>query len=386
MRATIRLGRVRGIPLGIHWSLLFIAALVTVSLAEGSLPELAPEASRAAAWAASAVAAVCFFASILTHELAHALVAQRNGVRTARITLWLLGGVAELERHAPDAGAELRIAAAGPATSLVIGTVVGAVAAALGAVGAPEVIVATALWLALINVVLAVFNLVPAAPLDGGRILTAAVWMRTGDRHRAVRTATTAGRIGGWVLVGLGLLELLALGNVAGVWTAMIGGFVLTSAKAERADDSLRQDLEANRVGDVMSAAPLVVPEDLTVGDLPAWTDVRFPHRIVVLRGPDGLLRGAVPYDRVVAAARTPAPDGTFGPQLGGQAWPLAQLAMPIDAVATIGVDALLTDALDAVNTSAVPLALVVDQGGLVGLIGAPELRAAAAAEHARHH
>lgn len=386
MRATIRLGRVRGIPLGIHWSLLFIAALVTVSLAEGSLPELAPEASRAAAWAASAVAAVCFFASILTHELAHALVAQRNGVRTARITLWLLGGVAELERHAPDAGAELRIAAAGPATSLVIGTVVGAVAAALGAVGAPEVIVATALWLALINVVLAVFNLVPAAPLDGGRILTAAVWMRTGDRHRAVRTATTAGRIGGWVLVGLGLLELLALGNVAGVWTAMIGGFVLTSAKAERADDSLRQDLEANRVGDVMSAAPLVVPEDLTVGDLPAWTDVRFPHRIVVLRGPDGMLRGAVPYDRVVAAARTPAPDGTFGPQLGGQAWPLAQLAMPIDAVATIGVDALLTDALDAVNTSAVPLALVVDQGGLVGLIGAPELRAAAAAEHARHH
>ena len=379
MRASIRLGRIRGIPIGIHWSLLVIAGLLTVSLAEGRFPEAVPTAAPAAAWAAAILTAGLFFASVLAHELGHALVARRHGVGTRSITLWLLGGVAELEREAPDATAELRIAGAGPGTSAVLAVVFGGIGVSGAAFGAPEVLVLAFGWLAVINVVLALFNLIPAAPLDGGRVLTGVLWKRHGDRHRAVRTATSAGKIVGYGLIALGAVELLVLASFAGAWTALLGWFILSSAKAERLGDELRHDLEGALAEQAMVPQPPIVPDHLTVGDLPSWIDVRLPHRVVLLRGFDGHVRWVVPFDRIVAAARTPSSGGAYGPTLGGQARQLLELAVPIADVARVYADAPLTEALDAVGHSALPVVVVYDRAdAVVGVIGVPELQRAA--------
>ena len=160
-------------------------------------------------------------------------MARRNGVPVTSITVWALGGVSELGGKPPHARADLLIAVAGPATSLAAGLVFGGIAAVVRAGGGPVIAVAALGWLAVMNVFLAVFNLLPGAPLDGGRILRAALWMRHGDRARATQTAATAGRVLGAVLIAAGAAELLLWGDAGGLWLAVIGMFIMSAATAE---------------------------------------------------------------------------------------------------------------------------------------------------------
>jgi Zn-dependent protease len=171
VRATLRLGRIAGIRVGVHWSVLVIFVIIAVGLAEGRLPEAHPGRPPWQYWAAGILAAVVFFASLLAHEIAHAVVARHSGVEADDITLWLLGGTARLKEEAPSPGAELRIAGVGPLVSLVLGVAFAAVAGALRAAGSSGLTVEAVAWLAGINLTLAVFNALPAAPLDGGRLL-----------------------------------------------------------------------------------------------------------------------------------------------------------------------------------------------------------------------
>jgi Zn-dependent protease/predicted transcriptional regulator len=268
MNESIRLGTFRGIPVGINWSLLVIFALITVALALGRFPATYPDLPTSAYVAAAVVTAVLFLASILVHELGHAVVAQRNGIPVEGIVLWLFGGVARLGGEAPGPGAEFRIAAVGPAVSVAVAVVSAAVAAALDAWGAPELMVGAAVWLAVINVVLAVFNLVPAAPLDGGRILRALLWWRHGDPVRSAVTASRAGRVFGFVLVGLGLAEFALGAGVGGLWLVLIGWFLINAARAEESAAVLRGTLGGLRVRDVMTPRPVMVPPEVTIDDL----------------------------------------------------------------------------------------------------------------------
>jgi Zn-dependent protease/CBS domain-containing protein len=265
---SIRLGTFRGISIGINWSLLGIFALITVALAFGRFPQAHPDQPTAAYLVAGLATGLLFFASILAHELGHAVVAQRNGIPVEGITLWLFGGVARLGGEAPDPGAELRIAAVGPAVSVAVAGAAGAVAATLSALDAPELVVGAAVWLATINVILAVFNLVPAAPLDGGRILRALLWWRHGDPVRSAVTASRAGRLFGFVLVGLGLAEFALGAGVGGLWLVLIGWFLLNAARAEESAATLRGTLGGLRMRDVMTPRPVLVPPETTVADL----------------------------------------------------------------------------------------------------------------------
>ncbi|MGH9026175.1 MAG: site-2 protease family protein [Acidimicrobiia bacterium] len=233
MRTSIRLGRFFGIPVGLSWSVLLIAGLLTLSLGTALLPDSAPGASDAAYFFAAAVAAVLFFGSLLAHELAHAVVARRNGVEVEGITLWLLGGVARLGSEARSAGAELRIAAVGPGMSFALAVGFGVAAIAADTLLLPALAVAVLGWLALINAALAVFNLLPAAPLDGGRILTGVLWAGHGDPYRARETAARAGRVVGFGLIAFGVLGLLTPIPFGGPWTALVGWFIVTTAAAE---------------------------------------------------------------------------------------------------------------------------------------------------------
>ena len=222
----IRLGRIAGFPVSLNWSVLVIAWLLTWSLATGGLPGGAPGHAPGTYWAAAAVAAVVFLASLLAHELAHAIVARRSGIEVTSVTLWLFGGVASLSREPATPAADLRIAAAGPGTSLALAGLFGATSFAAEAVSAPHIFASVTGWLAGVNLMLGLFNLIPGAPLDGGRVLRAIVWRLRGDRHQAALVATSAGVIVGYGVIGLGLAQFLVAGVIGGLWLVFIGWFL----------------------------------------------------------------------------------------------------------------------------------------------------------------
>jgi Zn-dependent protease len=249
VRDSIRLGQFAGIPIGLHWSIGAIAAILVISLTGTVLPGFLPGYPSLAYLATAVVVAVLFIASIAAHELGHSVVAVRNGVQVQGITLFALGGVARLGGEAPDPGAAARIAAAGPAVSIAVGVAALGVAEALAVVGAPELIAGGMAWLGLINLSLAVFNLLPVLPLDGGRIFQALLWKRSGNRDRATITAATVGRLGGWGLVLLGLWQVLNGGF--GLWTMLIGGFIIITARAEELRARVGRRFRSDRVIDV---------------------------------------------------------------------------------------------------------------------------------------
>ena len=226
---SIRLGTYAGIPVRAHWSMALVALLFGVNLSAqfGAAPGI--------------VATIAFFASILAHEFGHALVARRYGVQTQSIDLWALGGVAHLDREPPTPRAEGLIAVAGPAVSLAIGV------AALGVGIAMQSDVFG--LIGVVNLLLAVFNMLPGAPLDGGRVLRAVRWARTGDKYRAMREAGNAGRLLGWLMVGGGVV--LMLNGQFGVFIIITGLFIAISAKSEIMASHMGERLDGITVGDL---------------------------------------------------------------------------------------------------------------------------------------
>jgi Zn-dependent protease len=231
MRNSIRLGNVSGIPIGLHWSIAIIAGLFTMALTGTILPAAAPGFASAAYLTIALAVTAGLLTSIIAHELGHSLVAQRNNVGVSGITLFALGGVAKLEREPDDPGAAARIALAGPAVSVGIGVAALAAGFVASAAGVSALIAAGLTWLGVVNLSLAVFNMLPALPLDGGRALQAAMWKRSGDKDRATVSAASIGRYIGWAIVAFGAWQFVTGGS--GLWTMIIGWFILSSAKAE---------------------------------------------------------------------------------------------------------------------------------------------------------
>lgn len=290
----LRLGRVAGFPVAVHWSVLLIVGLLTWALAGGVLPQAAPGHSDLVYVLLGLLGAVLLLAAVLAHELAHALTARRAGVAVDGITLWMFGGVSLLRSEAPTPDAELRIALAGPATSLGVAVLSGAVAVLLPDVRATEPLIATAWWLAVINLVLGTFNLVPGSPLDGGRVLRALIWRRTGDRELATRSAARAGVTVATGMIVVGAL-LFVLGDVVdGVWTALIGWFLLSSAKAEQAGADAGRLLAGITVAQVMSAPVETASADATVQEFVTRQVLTGHHSAVPLLDVAGQVVGVV--------------------------------------------------------------------------------------------
>jgi Zn-dependent protease len=186
---------------------------------------------------------VVFVASLLAHEVAHAVTARRHGIEVEDMTLWMLGGVARLKSEAPTPGAEVRIAGVGPLTSVLLGILFAFLATGLALLGVSGPVIEAVAWLAGINIMLALFNSIPAAPLDGGRLLRAFLWKRTGDPMRAAVTAAAAGRFFGWLLVLYGFASMLVTGSLSELWMALIGAFMVAAATAEGRQAQLRGTL-----------------------------------------------------------------------------------------------------------------------------------------------
>lgn len=266
MTGTVRILTVRGIGIDVHVSWLVVYGLITWTLAAGYFPRVLPDLPASVYWLSGLIAALLLFISVLLHELSHAFVAMSQGLAVRGITLFLFGGVSHLGDEPPSARSEFLIAVVGPLTSFGIAGVLWAVGA-LGAV--PDGIAgAVVAYLLFVNAALAVFNLIPGFPLDGGRLLRAALWRWKGSLGQATYLASRAGAGFAFGLMALGVLQVFAGSFVGGVWLILIGLFLRNSADASYAQMALREALGNLAVRDVMTRDVVTVPEDASVTQL----------------------------------------------------------------------------------------------------------------------
>ncbi len=364
MRASISLGRIAGIKVGINASVFLIVAILVLGLATGQLPAAYPGRSVIAYAIGAIVAALLFLASLLAHELAHSLVARRNGIEVESIVLWLLGGVAQLRGEAKTPGADFRIAIVGPLTSLVLAIVFGLAAAGVASLGGAGLPLGVLMYLAATNALLAVFNLIPAAPLDGGRVLRAALWQFRGDRHAAAVNAARAGRILGFVMIALGVLQVVTGRGLGGVWLALIGWFVVSAASAEEQQARLGGRLAGVKVSEVMAARPTVLDVNLTVADFIAQVALTHQYSTYPLVDAYGRLTGLVTLNRVRAVP--PEQRATTR---------LQEIACPPSEVPIARPEESLVELLERMNGCADGRAVVVDDAGrVVGVVSASDV------------
>jgi len=320
MRQTIKLGTWFGIPVGMNWSMLLLIALFAWELAEYEFPKHAGHANGAD-WAAGVIGAIVLLLSLIAHELSHSLVARHNGVAVRSITLFLFGGVSQLEGEAHTPAADFRIAAVGPATSVVAAGVFGAAQALASWAGAHGLPVATLRWLWEINLVLAAFNMIPAAPLDGGRVLRAALWRRWGDQLRASVAAARAGVGFAVLLIVFGVLAFLYIG-LTGLWAVLIGFFLYSAARGEEQYAQVRETLVNLLVWQVMTPHPPAVPGRTTVADLVSRYLWHYRGDAVAVTDDGGMLAGIVTAEAVRSVPPGRQHDVT-----------VAHIALPLDAV-----------------------------------------------------
>ncbi|MGH7265606.1 MAG: site-2 protease family protein [Candidatus Rokuibacteriota bacterium] len=262
LRHAVTIFRVQGIPVRVHGSWLFILGLLTWSLAAGYFPTVLPGRPSAAYWIHGFVAALLLFASVFVHELAHAVAAVRYGVPVSGITLHVFGGVSQLEQEPDRPGAEAVIAAVGPLTSFAIAA---ALTGALTFLPRQPVASAVLRYLMIVNVAVGIFNLLPGFPLDGGRLLRAALWKARGSFQWATRIASHAGSGFAFLLVALGLLRGFAGELIGGLWLVLIGLFLRQAAQGSYEQVVVRRALGPLSVGDVMAREVVHVPADLPV-------------------------------------------------------------------------------------------------------------------------
>lgn len=356
---TFQLGRIAGIRIGINWSWLIVFALIVWSLAAAVFPSQNPGFSDGEYIAMAIAAALFFFVSLLLHELGHALQAKRDGLEIEGINLWLFGGVAQFKGGFPSAGAEFRVAIAGPLVSLALGVLFVLAAAFLGLPNAVDGVVA---WLGFTNLILLAFNLLPALPLDGGRVLRSALWYFRGDLQWATWVASGVGRGFGFLFIGLGLFMLIVEGAFSGAWLAFIGWFLLQAATGEARYVATKQALDGLLVRDLMIRQPVTIDADLTLGqfmDDVAWSRRYTTYPVLEQGRPIGLLAfrsvASVPRDEWNTSRVRDA-------MVHRNEVPLLDEAEPA------------IDALAELSASDVHRGLVVEDGNLVGLLSITDL------------
>jgi Zn-dependent protease/predicted transcriptional regulator len=356
-KGTIELFKVAGIQVAIDYSWLVIFALILWSLASGYFPGQYPGYSTGLYWLVGLVASILFFGSVLAHELCHAAMGNRLGEGVHRITLFIFGGMAELE-HEPRSGMdELKIAAVGPLSSLVMAAIFWLIARAVGVAPAAALWKAVFSYLAFVNLALALFNLLPGFPLDGGRILRAALWMRWGDLRRATAAAADWGNTIAWGLIAFGAMEIFSGALVGGIWLIFIGLFLRSAASSGYQSMIVEQAMSGARVGEIMVRDPIVFGPDITVADAIENYFLRYGFGGFPVAA-DGKVMGVVTLAQV---RDCPASERATKR--------ISEVMRPADGTIEIAPGAAVLDAIRQMVAADIGRLLVVDNGMLVGLI-----------------
>jgi Zn-dependent protease/CBS domain-containing protein len=358
LHSQIKLGRIGGIEIGLHYSWFIIAILIAFSLAE-NFETTAPGWGHGMVWAAAIITAILFFVALLLHELAHSLVAKAYGLRVRAITLFALGGVSQIESESPSAKTEFWIAIVGPITSAVLGLLFLLLARLAGAPlgrAAATPVAGVLLWLGYINLSLAAFNMIPGYPLDGGRVLRAILWWITGKADRATSWASQVGEAFALLFIVFGLYRFFVGENFGGLWIAFIGWFLLDAARSSYAQLNLMTGLRGRRVADLMERNCATVEGYLSVrdfiGQYMLHTSSRCflvanDHQIVGLVTPEEIRN--VPHDRWEQTS-------------------LQSIMQPLAQMRSVPPDMPAADAFELMAREQLPLLTVVADGKLQGI------------------
>jgi Zn-dependent protease/predicted transcriptional regulator len=359
VRAHIKLGRIFGIAIGLHYSWIIIALLVTLSL-RSQFAAVHPDWSTTTTWTTAIITGLLFFVSILLHELSHAAVAKRRGLPVRAITLFALGGVAQIEKDAADAKTEFWMGIMGPVASVLIGVICLVLTYILGWNLADEPngpIAAMFMWLGVINIALAIFNMIPGFPLDGGRVLRAIVWWITGDANRSTRIASVVGQFVAFGFIMIGILRFFGGAGFGGLWLAFIGWFLLDAARASGAQVEIAERLNGVSVGDVMTRQFPVVDGNSNLETFVHDHLLPSGHRcfVVLEQGrPAGII---TPHEvKTIARAR----------------WPyttVSDVMRSLESLSTVGPERPVTEALELMGREDVNQVPVVQGGALAGII-----------------
>ncbi|AIA07413.1 site-2 protease family protein [Streptomyces noursei] len=361
MNGSVRIGRVVGVPLRMHWSVPLLVVLFAYGLGRQTLPVIAPGRSAVVYAVAGVVGAALLTGSLLLHETAHAAIARRKQISVEDVTLWALGGMTRMGRP-QTAAAAFAVAVSGPLTSLLIGGVALGAGFGLSELSGWAVPTVVLVWLGWANVFLGVFNLLPAVPLDGGRVVQALMWWRTGDRDRADLVASRGGQVMGGLMVAAGWFLVLR-GAASGLWLAFIGLFIMVVAGAERRRATLQASLRGLRVSEAMSSPVVTGADWLTVQRFIDEVAVQTGHSAVALLDFEGRPSGLVQLRRLAAI-----------PVAQRAELRVRDVATPLSQCAVAAPDDLLIEALEKPSLRTGMRILVVDAGHLVGIVTAKDV------------
>jgi Zn-dependent protease/CBS domain-containing protein len=358
MPGSFRIGKIAGIDIQVNVSWLVILVLLTFSLAVSWFPATVPRQSTLIYWILGFIAALLLFVSVLLHELAHSLVARARGVPVKSITLFIFGGVSDLQQEPQSPGVEFQIAIVGPLTSLVIGAVTFVTGNLIGS-NAP-LVAAVLRYLGVTNLLLGVFNLIPGFPLDGGRVLRAIIWRVTGSLRQATRAATLVGQVIAYLFIVAGVFLFFSGDFINGLWFGFIGWFLLQAAQAANSQVMLESIFKGVTVSQLMSPASLTVPDNISL--LQLVDDYLLPHgvrAIPVVRSNEGQLVGLVTLTDVRHLPREQWPQT-----------PVGHAMVPLERLHTVRPQQNLNDVLPLMTGRDVNQLLVVDDAGrLVGIL-----------------
>ena len=354
-------GRLAGIPIYVDYSWFIIFILLTYALAAGYFPQIFPTRSPVVHWLLGAVASLLLFVSVLIHELMHSVVARRNNIPISGITLFIFGGASQMTDEPGTAAAEFKMAIVGPLTSLVLAVIFYAVARVAATQDWGSLLVGLSLYLTVINFILAVFNLVPGFPLDGGRVLRSIIWRITGDLTRSTRIAAYAGIGVAYTLIFFGILSVLS-GNLSGIWLVLIGWFLQNAAQRSYQQLLIRRSLGEVKVKQIMTRDVITVPADITLDRLVEDYFFRYKHATFpVLR--DGNLTGLVVFNDIKDVPRE-LWSGTTAGQTARQLTPDLEIAPDDDAY----------NALERIAQGDAGRLLVIGEGGLEGIVSRKDI------------
>ena len=355
MKASINLGRIWGIPIGLHTSWFIVFALISISLSSGYFPSEYPDLNGFTNLSLGMLTSILFFGSVLAHELGHSFVALREKIPVKGITLFVFGGVAQIGEEPRTPGAELRIAIAGPLVSLGLW----ALFTSLGQIAGDVVLIAApSMYLARINLILALFNLIPGFPLDGGRVLRAFVWWLTKSYERATRFASISGQVVGFGFVGLGIFYIINGNIVNGIWMSFIGWFLQSAAATASQQLRVKNQLEGVTVADAMSR---------DCGEVSSLTPIhQIVHERVLTGGQhcffvrdfDGQIRGMLTLQEI-----------TRIPQIQWRFKTAEQVMVPFERTVQIDPDTELLSALQLMESANVSQVSVVQHNRPIGLL-----------------
>ncbi len=352
MKINFVLAKIWGVPIGIHFSWLIIFALLMFSLATGMLPGALPTLPLFVITLVALATTLFFFGSVLAHELGHVYVALRNSIPVRGVSLFIFGGVAQIEKEPDSAGAEFRIAAAGPLVSFLLAGLFFALAQL-----PLEFLAFPASWLARVNLILGLFNLIPGYPLDGGRVFRALVWKLTGSAYRSTKIAAVTGQVVAFAMIGLGVFSAFTSNPVNGLWIAFIGLFLLNAASGSLAYASMQNRLSGIPVSQVMRRGMPQVPSFLSLQSLVQQYVLGLGQRVMVVGD------GAVPVGVITLNQIS---------QVGRARWGVtttAQAMTPLRELPAVSPKSSLSEAISLMTRQQLELLPVVAEGQVVGMV-----------------